>query len=668
MACQTCGQPTYYPLILSSTADGECIITEYPLSCDCNCPNVYYPTHRHLVPPPEVFAPLPLPPINTGMPHWPGNSPPGAGVGNSGSFGNLPSGNFVVTSVPDVGTLIGVGLYPGYNINSDGYYLQGGLSEKAVGVSSTSGIASIFASNDASIIHHVGPVEVITTSSNLSEFGRITLGLSGFNGISRPATTLTINASGIHAFTNKSHDGGGLANELFRVSTEDKAVYSYGPVTANKSVATKEYVDNHTGGGGGTGFGTASGVGDGGNPPVDVPSGTIVFYGSSLDVSAQKMESNGYKVNFSLMGDSIRTNHIQDNNITNNKISSLAITTSKLDDLAVTTDKLGASSVTDSKVYSGIDSLKIANGTVNNDKFQYLNTVTSNIQTQLAGKLSTAAGAVGNSNLADDSVDRSKIDLNVAGLGLRQAAGGEIDVRADGVFINFDDLNALTIIDESISTAKIATDAVTKIKIASDVAGIGLSQAVGGELNSTAVTIIDSKGDLAVGSAADTVSKLSVGLNDQVLMVSSGATYGIGWVYPTITTTLSFAASVALTQNASSVGLIDRISSVASLKVPTGKTLKVLSAWGSAYTGATTGAYTVDFLIYNKTGAVATTLATATGSSANSTIFGYGEGTQTAPLASITTGNEIQLVIKNSSATALTLGTVHDLFVVVCLV
>lgn len=42
--------------------------------------------------------------------------------------------------------------------------------------------------------------------------------------------------------------------------------------------------------------------------------------------------------------------------------------------------------VTDAKVASGIDAVKIANGTISNTEFQYLNGVTDNIQTQFSGK------------------------------------------------------------------------------------------------------------------------------------------------------------------------------------------------------------------------------------------------------------------------------------------
>jgi len=42
-------------------------------------------------------------------------------------------------------------------------------------------------------------------------------------------------------------------------------------------------------------------------------------------------------------------------------------------------------------------------------------------------------------------------------------------------------------------------------------------------------TIVDAKGDLLVGSAADTVARLAVGTNDHVLTADSSATNGVKW-------------------------------------------------------------------------------------------------------------------------------------------
>lgn len=686
MACQTCGQPTYYPLILSSTADGECIITEYPLSCDCDCPHVVHPIDRNLFPPPGALPPWPPPSIITGMPHWNGGPPGGGGI-NVGStqWGNLPSENYIVTSLPTTGTLFGAGLYPSHNMNSDGYYLQGGISETSAGVSATSGIASILVANDQSIMAHVGPSEVVTSQSDLSTFGKINLGLTSHKGVTRPAATLTVNASGIHAFTNKTHSGGGLANELFRINTDDKGVYSYGPVTSAKHVATKEYVDGIVGGHPLT---SVTGVSDY-TEPLDVPEGVVAFWGPSIQTSASVMGSQGYSLKIEIKNGGINQGYMGSDSIGTAQLRSGEVTNAKLSTDAVTSDKLSASSVTNSKIASGIDASKIgANTNVSNTEYGYLDGVTSNIQTQFAGKLSSAAGAVGEANLADDSVTKAKVASDVAGVGLRQSAGGELDVKADGTSIYFDDTLSLTVVDGSIDSAKItslgvatsniAASAVNDSKVAS---GINASKIGDGSVSNSeyqclsavtsdiqnqingkiSLSIVDSKGDLIVGNGADAIAKLPAGLDNQVLTTSSGDTYGLGWKYPLIPITLSFATTVAIAAGATSVGLVDRISNLAVVKVPTGKTFYIVSVWGHSYTGATAGTYTVEFIAYNRTDFVSTALASGTAAAATN-IHGYAAGTLAAPLASFVAGKEVQIGIKNTHAT-LALGTTHDIFV-----
>lgn len=72
--------------------------------------------------------------------------------------------------------------------------------------------------------------------------------------------------------------------------------------------------------------------------------------------------------------------------VTNTKIMDNAVTYSKIDAGAVTTTRLGDLAVTNAKVATGIDAVKIADGSVTNAEFQYLANVTSDIQSQIDGK------------------------------------------------------------------------------------------------------------------------------------------------------------------------------------------------------------------------------------------------------------------------------------------
>jgi hypothetical protein len=68
--------------------------------------------------------------------------------------------------------------------------------------------------------------------------------------------------------------------------------------------------------------------------------------------------------------------------------------------------------------------------------------------------------------------------------------------------------------------------------------------------NTIAPTVVDAKGDLIVGTAADTVGRLAVGTNNQLLSAASGESSGLKWVSGGLTlintTTFSAVASQAI--------------------------------------------------------------------------------------------------------------------------
>ena len=65
--------------------------------------------------------------------------------------------------------------------------------------------------------------------------------------------------------------------------------------------------------------------------------------------------------------------------------------------------------VTDGKLASGIDAAKIADGTVSNAEFQYLGSVTSDIQTQLNSKQATITGAATTIDTEDLTASRALV-------------------------------------------------------------------------------------------------------------------------------------------------------------------------------------------------------------------------------------------------------------------
>ncbi|TDI97036.1 MAG: hypothetical protein E2O29_02020 [Deltaproteobacteria bacterium] len=122
------------------------------------------------------------------------------------------------------------------------------------------------------------------------------------------------------------------------------------------------------------------------------------------------------------------------------------------------------------------------------------------------------ADSIDAEHYAPDSVDKDAINADIAGLGLGQAAGGELDVNVDDTTIEIT-TDTLNVKNLGIDTAQLAADAVTSAKIGddqidsehyvadsidaehyapdsvdkdainADIAGLGLGQAAGGELD-----------------------------------------------------------------------------------------------------------------------------------------------------------------------------------------
>ena len=95
--------------------------------------------------------------------------------------------------------------------------------------------------------------------------------------------------------------------------------------------------------------------------------------------------------------DSVGTAQIADNAITNAKLADDGIDSADLADASVDLAHMSANSV-DSDQYvdlsidnahvaTGLDAVKLADGSITNTELQYINTLSSNAQTQISAKL-----------------------------------------------------------------------------------------------------------------------------------------------------------------------------------------------------------------------------------------------------------------------------------------
>ena len=185
---------------------------------------------------------------------------------------------------------------------------------------------------------------------------------------------------------------------------------------------------------------------------------------------------------------SIDTAHIADSQVTTAKIANNAITTGKILDGTILNADINAS--------AAIDATKIADGSVTSTEFQYINTLSSNAQTQINGKLTASnnlsdvtsastsrtnlglgtistqdasnvavtGGSVtglGEPSANSDAATKSYVDQAVAGLRTRAiaeaATTGNIDLTAD--LQNGDTIDGVTLVTGDRVLVKDQTDA-----------------------------------------------------------------------------------------------------------------------------------------------------------------------------------------------------------------
>lgn len=169
----------------------------------------------------------------------------------------------------------------------------------------------------------------------------------------------------------------------------------------------------------------------------------------------------------------VTTAKIADGSIIATKFDVGAVNSSALNDAAVTETKIATGAVTETKLGTGaITAGKIASNAVTTDKIINAAVTDSKIVNGAITELKLATGAVTTSRLANDSVNRDKITPDCGGDGMTVDVNGALVPVLDETSITLDFDYAISVKD----------DGITKAKIASDVAGAGLGQNADGSI------------------------------------------------------------------------------------------------------------------------------------------------------------------------------------------
>ena len=126
----------------------------------------------------------------------------------------------------------------------------------------------------------------------------------------------------------------------------------------------------------------------------------------------------------------------------------------------------------------------------------------------------------------------------------------------EGQFAYTKDNNSLWYYTGSAWAASGATGDIEGVTAGTGISGGGTSGTV--TITNSMATAIDAKGDLIVGTGADTFSRLAVGTNDYVLTAASGEATGLKWAAPSTGGGLTLLSTTTLSGTSTTIGSIDQ--------------------------------------------------------------------------------------------------------------
>ena len=174
----------------------------------------------------------------------------------------------------------------------------------------------------------------------------------------------------------------------------------------------------------------------------------------------------------------------------------------------------------DIKASAAIDATKIADGSVTSAEFQYINSLSSNAQTQINGKQATLTFGIANTNAVKiddaDAADDDYAKFTSSGVEGRSATEVKTDLSLNNVE------------NTALSTWAGTSNVTTLGTITTGTwTGTAVAETKGGT-NQTTYTA----GDILYASASNTLSKLAKGTASQQIRMNSGAT-APEWFTPT---------------------------------------------------------------------------------------------------------------------------------------
>tara|TARA_R110002167_G_scaffold64455_2_gene182255 strand:- start:6390 stop:8243 length:1854 start_codon:yes stop_codon:yes gene_type:complete len=260
-----------------------------------------------------------------------------------------------------------------------------------------------------------------------------------------------------------------------------------------------------------------------------------------------------------LVANSVDSDNYVDASIDLAHLAADSVDGTKIADDAIDSEHYAAGSIDNAHVATGLDAVKLADGTVTNAELQYINTLSSNAQTQISAKSPTA----GNTSLTT---------VGTIGTGVWQGtaiASGYIAADAiTGAKIADDAINSEHYTDASIDLAHLAADSVNGSKIVDD--AIDSEHYAAGSIDVAHMSANSIDSDQYVDGSID-----SAHLAASLTITSPTIAYAINAITGDYTTVLADAGKIITSNKGSAVVItIPQNSSVA---YPIGSSITVVS-------------------------------------------------------------------------------------------